>query len=150
MPYYFFLQAKFRERFHIPRAEPHTEDRPEATYFCGNSLGLMPKTAPVYLKEELDKWASHAVEGHFEGKRPWAKIDECVTGMTATVVGAKESEVAVMNTLSANLHLLMCAFYRPTVKRFKILIEADAFCSDHHVVRSWLLQSIIIIIVTHK
>ena len=47
-------------------------------------------------------------------------------------------QVAVMNSLSVNLHMLMVAFYRPTPKRFKILMEAQAFCSDHHVIRSQL------------
>ena len=43
-----------------------------------------------------------------------------------------------MNTLSVNLHLFMTSFFRPQGKRTKILIEKDAFCSDHHVVRSQL------------
>ncbi len=29
----------------------------ECVYFCGNSLGLMPKTTPDCINRELDKWA---------------------------------------------------------------------------------------------
>lgn len=50
----------------------------------------------------------------------------------ASIVGADESEVAVMQTLTANLHLLMSAFYRPDPKgKHKIILESKAFPSDH-------------------
>lgn len=62
--------------------------------------------------------ASVGVEGHFADKRPWARIDECVTGYMAEIVGARSvDEVAVMNSLSVNLHLLLMAFFRPTSTR---------------------------------
>lgn len=48
------------------------------------------------------------------------------------IVGADESEVAVMQTLTANLHLLMSAFYKPDPSgRHKIILESKAFPSDH-------------------
>ena len=53
--------------------------------------------------------------------------------------GAKESEVACMGTLTANLHLMLNAFYKPTKQRYKILCEAKAFPSDQ--VRSALSPS---------
>lgn len=52
----------------------------------------------------------------------------------APVVGAEEAEVVVMQTLTANLHLLMSAFYRPNINgtgRHKIILESKAFPSDH-------------------
>ena len=50
----------------------------------------------------------------------------------APMVGAQESEVAVMQTLTGNLHLLMSAFYHPDIKgRHKIILESKAFPSDH-------------------
>lgn len=99
--------------------------------------GLQPKTAQIYVQEEMQKWSDIGVEGHFAGRRPWARIDESVTDLSREIVGARSGEeVAIMNSLSVNLHLLLISFYRPTASRYKILMEEQAFCSDHHVIHS--------------
>ncbi|KAG0234162.1 Kynureninase (L-kynurenine hydrolase) [Actinomortierella wolfii] len=115
-------------------------DRPDepCTYLCGNSLGLMPKNVSKYIQEELTVWGEGAVQSHFKHRfgRPWARIEETVQEQSARVVGAKKDEVAIMNTLTSNLHTLFAAFYTPTPERHKVLIETKAFPSDHYAVES--------------
>jgi kynureninase len=62
----------------------------------------------------------------------WLDADAHAARLMASIVGGDESEVAVMQTLTANLHLLMTAFYHPDPKgRHKIILESKAFPSDH-------------------
>ena len=124
--------AKFRADFHFPK----TDDGRDQLYFAGHSLGLMPKRAEKYVNEELQSWAKHGVEGHFAGAHPWLHYHENITASFARLVGAKNSEVVAMNTLTVNLHLMMLSFYRPTTTRFKILIENNSFPSDKYAVDS--------------
>jgi len=124
----------YRDQFHIPK----DKNGEELVYLCGNSLGLQPKATKAYINQELEDWANLGVEGHTEAKNPWLPYHEFLTESMAKVVGAKPIEVVVMNTLTANLHFMMVSFYRPTPKRHKILIEADAFPSDKYAVESQL------------
>ncbi|MEP6646431.1 MAG: kynureninase [Saprospiraceae bacterium] len=125
------MHGKYRDLFHIP-----VINGKESVYLCGNSLGLQPKKVKEYVNEELDDWATLGVEGHLHARHPWLPYHEFLTKSMSTLVGANLSEVVVMNSLTVNLHLLMVSFYKPTKKRFKILIESDAFPSDRYVVNS--------------
>lgn len=126
--------ADYRQQFHIPK----DKNGKDLIYFCGNSLGLQPKITKTYIDQELQDWANLGVEGHTEGKNPWLHYHEFLTDTMANIVGAKPLEVVVMNSLTANLHFMMVSFYQPTPKRYKILIEADAFPSDKYAVESQL------------
>jgi kynureninase len=65
-------------------------------------------------------------------------LDDQAKVEMAKIVGAQPSEVAVMETLTVNLHLLMASFYQPTKEKYKIIIEGKAFPSDHYAVQSHL------------
>ena len=130
------LYPTFRDDFHIPTNEGvGAEDplpRKECIYFCGNSLGLQPKVTPGLIQAELGIWATRGVQGHFRhDKWPWVSIHETCTAGMAEIVGAHVDEVAVMGSLTANIHILMAAFYVPTPQKHKIIIEDKAFPSDH-------------------
>lgn len=123
--------SALRSSFHIPRHQGVDQ-----AYFCGNSLGLQPKGARAVVDEVMDKWAREAVEGHFLQPAPWMPYHDMVRGGLAEVVGAEPLEVVAMNSLTANLHLMMASFYRPSQGRSAILMEAGAFPSDRYALES--------------
>jgi kynureninase len=116
-----------RNEFHVPDGW---------AYLAGNSLGLQPRAARTEIETELDEWARLGVEGWFESREPWLEYAGALRAPLGRLVGAAPDEVAVMNTLTVNLHLLLATFYRPTPERFRILIEEDAFPSDSYAVQS--------------
>ncbi|XP_068922863.1 kynureninase isoform X2 [Petaurus breviceps papuanus] len=135
----------FQECFHIPKMK----DLPlidlslvnkdeKSIYLLGNSLGLQPRKVKTYLEEEMEKWAKMGGYGHEIGKRPWITADERIAHLMENIVGAHKDEIALMNGLTVNLHLLLLSFFKPTPTRFKILLEDKAFPSDHYAIESQL------------
>ena len=113
-------------------------DTSDKIYFCGNSLGLQHKSVRERINKHLDQWKNSAVESHFSGDYPWIKIQDDIKFILKDLLGCDTSELAIMNALTVNLHLLMVSFFKPSKKRNKILIEDNAFSSDRYVVNSHL------------
>ena len=124
----------FKNLFHIPKDLKGND----LIYFCGNSLGLQPKSTKNYIDTEINEWANLGVKGWGKAKNNWLNYHSYLTNQMANIVGAKPIEVVVMNTLTVNLHLMMISFYRPTEKKYKIILESDAFPSDIYAVESQL------------
>ena len=124
------LGAEFRR--------PPAPDGSAAIYLAGNSLGLQPKRAAQFVREELEDWQRFGVLGHHDARRPWIGYHEYLTGALAGLVGAQPQEVVQMNSTTTNLHLMMVSFYRPTPARHRIIIERGAFPSDHYAITSQL------------
>ncbi len=118
---------KYQSEFEFPKVNGK-----KTIYFTGNSLGLMPKRAKKYIDDVMNDWANMAVEGHFYAEKPWWDYHERFSNPLSKIVGAKPSEVSVMNTLTVNLHMMMVSFYNPTATRFKIICEEKAFPSDQY------------------
>lgn len=152
----------FREKFRIPtkaslRRKAVSSAPKEASenghvlpgnepsvYFCGNSLGCQPKLVASYLHTHLETWADHGVNGHFSSFEDspltqWQDMAESCAKKSASIIGADASEVVIMNTLTANLHLMMASFYKPTEKRHKIICEWKPFPSDFVSISSAIL-----------
>ncbi|KAF5620522.1 kynureninase 1 [Fusarium sp. NRRL 52700] len=124
-----------RDEFNIPSKA----DVARKTLPTGDSTDADDRA--IYL-QYLTTWRTQGVQGHFkplsDSPLPiWLDADARAAEMIAPIVGGKVSEVAVMQTLTANLHLLMAAFYKPDVKgRHKIILESKAFPSDHYAVET--------------
>lgn len=119
--------AHFKDEFYYPQVNGKN-----AIYFCGNSLGLQPKKVEPAVQQELNDWKNLGISGFLNAKNPWMYYQEYFKTSLAKIVGTKEDEVTVMNSLTVNLHLLMLTFYRPTKNRYKIIMEAGAFPSDQY------------------
>ncbi|KIX02402.1 kynureninase [Rhinocladiella mackenziei CBS 650.93] len=150
--------SHFRADFYIPSLadlkrptlakSPEEEPSRPCTYLCGNSLGLQPVRTASLINCFLTQWRTKGVTGHFVDHsdsplQPFLHIDDHAAKLMAPIVGAVESEVAVMGSLTANLHFLMSSFYRPSAKgegRWKILLEGKAFPSDHYAVESQIVH----------
>ncbi|ODQ80197.1 hypothetical protein BABINDRAFT_35437 [Babjeviella inositovora NRRL Y-12698] len=132
--------ATYKQDFHVPTlgsldiSNPAYDPAVESIYFCGNSLGLMPKATRQAVMDELDAWATRGVESHFRNARTtdWVDVDLPLLPLLAPLVGARVTEVCVAGTLTGNLNSLVTSFYRPQGKRTKILFEKAAFPSDYY------------------
>jgi kynureninase len=125
--------AAWRDRFILPRESGSGR---ELVYLCGHSLGAQPVLAADCVEDVMRDWRSLGVEGHFTGRHPWLTYHERLAPALAMLVGAEPAEVVAMNTLTANLHLLLVSFYRPAGARSAVLMERPAFPSDRHAVES--------------
>lgn len=119
-----------KEHFYFPSSNP--------IYLCGHSLGLQPKSANEFVKVELDKWRQLGVNGHTNGEDPWFDYHLLLTDSMSNIVGSKNTETVVMNSLTTNLHMLMVSFYRPNKDKYKIMIDTPAFPSDKYAAQSQL------------
>ena len=130
------LTPGMRDRFHIPTAP----DGSPAIYLAGQSLGLQPRTAAAAIATELDAWARQGVDAWFDPSRPWFTLDTSLRGSMARIVGALPSEVALLNSLTVNIHLLLASFFRPDGRRRRILADGPLFPSDRHALTTHLAQ----------
>jgi kynureninase len=125
-----------RDRFHVPTAP----DGSPAIYLAGQSLGLQPRSARAAIERELAAWERLGVDAWFEPGRPWFTLDGAVREPMARIVGALPTEVALLNSLTVNLHLLLASFFRPDGRRRRILADGPLFPSDRHALATHLAQ----------
>ncbi|MFW9984355.1 MAG: kynureninase, partial [Candidatus Odinarchaeota archaeon] len=123
---------QYRDQFLLPADTGKTP----AIYFLGNSLGLQLKTARAHLESVMNGWEQWGVEAYTKGDRPWVSYEDVVRDSVARIMGAKSTEVVLMNSLTVNLHLMLVSFYRPTTSRYKVIIEQKAFPSDQYAIKS--------------
>ena len=127
-----------RDRFLLPDGSAGPGG-PPAIYLAGQSLGLQPRSARAAVEDVLERWARLGVDGWFTPERPWFTLDDALREPMARIVGARAAEIAILNSLTVNLHLLLTSFFRPARRRRRILVDAPLFPSDRHALASHLV-----------
>jgi kynureninase len=130
--------SALRDRFHLPDG-PDGPAGPPAIYLAGQSLGLQPRGARAAVDAVLDGWARLGIEGMFATDRPWFTYDDSLREPMARIVGARTAEIAILNSLTVNIHLLLTSFFRPAGRRRRTLVDAPLFPSDRHALVSHLV-----------
>jgi kynureninase len=120
-------------------------------YLAGSAMGLQPRNIMARTQAFLDQWATQAIQAGFTTLLgcpvpSWLEVEQEATRLMAPIVGAKENEVVLMGTLTANLHFMLASFYRPSGSeekcRAKIMIEEGAFSSDRVSVKKYPIYDI--------
>jgi kynureninase len=128
--------ASYRGRFLLPVSP----DGSTAIYLAGQSLGLQPRTAREAIDIELTAWAQHGVDAWFDPEHAWFSLTDRLRAPMARIVGARASEVAILNGLTVNIHQLLASFFRPDGRRRRILADGPLFPSDRHALVTHLVQ----------
>lgn len=105
-------------------------------YMDGNSLGLCSIDAKETLLDVLDVWEKEGIKiwGTQEGK--YYQYPRFLGEKMRRLIGANADEVVAMGTITSNLHQALTTFYKPTEKRYKILVDDLNFPSDIYAVQS--------------
>lgn len=123
--------SRHRSRFYFPQ-----RNGTDAVYLCGNSLGLLSDNVQTAIEQELQDWKELAIDGYRKARNPWMFYQHFFKQSLSKIMGCGEDEVTVSNALTVNLHFLMLSFYRPTARRYKVMMEAGAFPSDQYCVET--------------
>lgn len=111
-------------------------DLPEGLYLCGHSLGPPLKSGRALVEQRLAEWAKWGALGWFEGG--WIDFVEGLRAKMAPIVGGRTEEVAIQQTLTANLHQMLHSFYVPEGDRNLVVMDGPVFPSDRYAVESFL------------
>ncbi|CAG9566403.1 unnamed protein product [Danaus chrysippus] len=124
------ILAHFRQRFYV---------KEDNIYMCGNSLGLASKDAEKCILNAIEKWKTHGVQMWNVDRHKYYEHSKRLGGLMAKLVGADSDEVTVTGSTTVNIHQAIATFYKPTKKRFKILVDDTNFPTDRYAVDSQVI-----------
>jgi kynureninase len=112
-----------RERFHIPEG---------IVYLDGNSLGLMPKSAPARVADAVARqWGEDLITSW--NKNNWFHLPRVIGDKISRLIGGGADNVMVADTISVNLFKVLTAALALKRERKVILSDSGNFPSDLYV-----------------
>src|SRR3954453_16816224 len=112
-----------RDRFQMPDG---------VIYLDGNSLGALPKAAPVALANTAERqWGEDLIASW--NKHGWIDWPTRVASKLAPIVGAKPNELLIADSTSVSLFKLLCAAVAARPGRRVILTQPANFPTDLYV-----------------
>ena len=123
--------AVFRERFY--QIEGHI-------YMDGNSLGLCSRDAEAAVLNMLRVWKESGIFlWNIEDGR-YYQYPSFLAKLAAPLIGVSPGEVCIAGNTTINIHQAISTFYKPSPKRYKILVDELNFPTDIYAVHSQVIQ----------
>ena len=118
---------ELRELFSLP---------PGVIYLDGNSLGVMPKTAPARVADVVSReWGTDLIQSW--NKNGWFQMPQKVGNKIARLIGANAGEVVATDSTSINLFKVLSAALNIAAKdaprRKRIVSERSNFPTDLYI-----------------
>lgn len=117
----------YKERFYLTEGE---------LYMDGNSLGPCSKDAEKALLNMLEVWKKEKILMWNIEDGKYFKYPQFIGGLFAQMVNSDKNELTATNSVTINIHQALATFYKPTKKRYKILVDELNFPTDIHAVKS--------------
>lgn len=105
-------------------------------YMDGNSLGLFAKSSEDVLLRVLKDYKEMGINCWTQTKPQFFLYQDYLGELMAPLVGAEPEEVTVHANTTINVHTMIATFYKPTVERYKILVDNLTFPTSRYAVES--------------
>jgi kynureninase len=102
----------------------------------GNSCGLCSRDAEVSLNRVFSEWKRYGIECWTKPEKQLFLYQDYLGSLIAPLIKAKPDEVTVHSSTTINIHTAIGTFYKPTDKRFKILVDDINFPTDRYAIDS--------------
>lgn len=123
--------AGFRDRFEIPAG---------MIYLDGNSLGVMPKSAPERMAQVVkEEWGRDLITSW--NRHDWIGLPRRLGAKIAGLIGAKPHEVVVADSTSINIFKCLSAALQLNPERNVILSEAGNFPTNVYMMQGLAANS---------
>ncbi|GAU78326.1 kynureninase [Fusibacter sp. 3D3] len=118
---------KIRDHFYITEGE---------LYMDGNSLGLCSKDAERGLLEAFDVWKHEGIKIWGTQNGRFFNYSRRIAEKLAPLLNADSDEIAIMGSITSNIHQALATFYKPTTTKYKIVVDALNFPTDIYATKS--------------